>query len=377
MTPDHFVKVSLRALKRKPLQSIVRNFITRRFSLTMEEGIHQRGNIPFDLREGLTTDEWLRQLSPEKEQNNSRHAELRKEEVDQLEKERNEFNTVKQTRWAVKCLEEWCAAKDVDINFATISKERLNCILRDFYATVRNGKGQTYGLSSFIGLRAGINRYINDPPLSLSWCLIKNTDFTTSNNVFTGVVKTMRKKGLDTTVHHLAICEEDLNAMKKSLDPGTAGGLVDKVWFDVQLHFGRRGTEGNRQLKPSSFAVKSDENGLKYATLTFNEHTKNHNDPQGKNRENTRGFMYQLPGDPLCPVSSLLKYISHLPPDAEVFYVHPRKNIIYGADEVWYTREPMGVNHLAKMLPKICKQAGTRRYTNHCLRSTTIQMQCH
>ena len=143
----------------------------------MEEGIHQRGNISFDLREGLTTDEWLRQLSPEKEQNNSRHAELRKEEVDQLEKERNESNTVKQTRWAVKCLEEWCAAKDVDINFATISKECLNCILRDFYATVGNGKGQAYGLSSFIGLRAGINRYINNPPLSLSWCLIKNTDY--------------------------------------------------------------------------------------------------------------------------------------------------------------------------------------------------------
>jgi hypothetical protein len=110
---------------------------------------------------------------------------------------------------------------------------------------------------------------------------------------------------------------------------------VDKVWFDVQLHFGRRGNEGNRLLKPSSFALKYDENGLKYATLTFNEPSKNHNDPQGKNRESTRGFMYQLPGDPLCPVSSLLKYISHLPPDAEVFYVHPRKYIIYDADEVW------------------------------------------
>jgi len=30
----------------------------------------------------------------------------------------------------------------------------------------------------------------------------------------------------------------------------------------------------------------------KYATLAFSEHTKNHNDPQEKNKESTRGFMY-------------------------------------------------------------------------------------
>ena len=38
-----------------------------------------------------------------------------------------------------------------------------------------------------------------------------------------------------------------------------------------------------------------------------------------------------------------------------------------------YTREPMGVNVLGSMLPRICKAAGTAIYTNHCLRSTTVQ----
>ncbi len=41
---------------------------------------------------------------------------------------------------------------------------------------------------------------------------------------------------------------------------------------------------------------------------------------------------------------------------------------------VRYTREPMGVNCLAGMLPRICKAAGTETiYTIHCLRSTTVQ----
>ncbi|KAJ4939229.1 hypothetical protein JOQ06_028685, partial [Pogonophryne albipinna] len=153
----------------------------------------------------------------------------------------------------------------------------------------------------------------------------------------------LRKKGLDTSVHHSSITEDDFKAIKQVLDPKTPEGLVNKVWFDVQLHFGRRGNEGNRQLKPSSFTTKTDENGLKYATLTFNEHTKNHNDPQARNKESTRGFMCELPGDPLCPVSSLEKYISLLPPDAPAFYLHPRRQVNCNVDNVWFTREPMGM----------------------------------
>ncbi|CDQ68923.1 unnamed protein product [Oncorhynchus mykiss] len=57
----------------------------------------------------------------------------------------------------------------------------------------------------------------------------------------------------------------------QALNPGTPSGLVQKVWFNLQLHLGRIGKEGNRQLKP---------NGLIYATLAYNEATKNHLDPR-------------------------------------------------------------------------------------------------
>ncbi|KAF3857508.1 hypothetical protein F7725_009367 [Dissostichus mawsoni] len=73
----------------------------------------------------------------------------------------------------------------------------------------------------------------------------------------------LRKKGRDTSVHHSSITEDDFKAIKQVLDPKTPEGLVNKVWFDVHLHFRRRGNEGNRQLKPSSFTTKTDENGLR------------------------------------------------------------------------------------------------------------------
>ncbi len=64
-----------------------------------------------------------------------------------------------------------------------------NQCLCQFYVTVKSWNGEPCGFSSYVGLRAGLYRYISDPPISCSWCLMKDPAFTTSNSVFVGVVK--------------------------------------------------------------------------------------------------------------------------------------------------------------------------------------------
>lgn len=297
--------------------------------------------VNLEIRGGLIMEEWIGEcgsggeIAPARAKR--RHAEIHKSQVDELESKRNEWNTVKQTKWAVNCLQDWCAAQGVAVDFKTVSKARVNAVLGDFYATVRNGKGELYSLSSFVGIRAGLNRHFNDPPLCRSWCIFKEASFKTSNKVFAGVVKTLRKKGLDTPVHHASISRDDLEAIRKVLDPNTPEGLVNKVWFDVQLHLGRRGNEGHRQLKPTSFTVKRDERrGVRYATLVLNEHTNHHHDDsRAGTTERTPWVMLEQPDDPLCPVSSLEKYLSHLPSDAPAFYLHPRRKVRCDRDGVW------------------------------------------
>ncbi|XP_073687047.1 uncharacterized protein KIAA1958 isoform X2 [Garra rufa] len=301
----------------------------------------------------------------------SRCANVTQADLDELEHNRNESSTVKQTVWAVNCFKAWLREKQLTIDFKTVEKSELNPVLREFYGSIRTSKGELYGISSYVGLRAGLNRFMNEPPINRAWNLMQDTDFRAANNVFKGVVKQIRRSGRDITTHYPPISPEDQHQLKHSpaLDPGNPKGLLNKVWYDIQLHFGLRGKEGNRHLQPDSFALNRDPNGFKYFTMALNEEAKNIQEKDKKNRRT----MYEEPGNPLCPVASLEKYLSKIPADAKALYLQPKRTYVI-SDEMWYTSFPLGVNYLSQMLPKICKEAGMRTtYTNHSLRLTAIQ----
>ncbi|XP_043081885.1 zinc finger MYM-type protein 2 isoform X3 [Puntigrus tetrazona] len=301
----------------------------------------------------------------------SRCANVSSADLDELEHNRNESSTVKQTVWAVNCFKAWLREKQLTIDFKTVEKSELNPVLREFYGSIRTSKGELYGISSYVGLRAGLNRFINEPPLNRVWNLMQDTEFRAANNVFKGVVKQIRRSGRDITAHYPPISPEDQHLLKHSpaLDPGNPKGLLNKVWYDIQLHFGLRGKEGNRHLQPDAFALNRDQNGFKYFTMALHEDAKSMQEKDKKNRR----AMYEEPGNPLCPVASLEKYLSKIPADAKALYLQPKRMYVI-TDELWYTPLPLGVNYLSQMLPKICKEAGTRTiYTNHSLRLTAIQ----
>ncbi|XP_023819623.1 uncharacterized protein LOC111948906 [Oryzias latipes] len=257
----------------------------------------------------------------------------------------------------------------MDINFENYTATTLNESLRLFYASVQSTKeGGEYSVASLRSLRAGINRHLRDVNI------ISDTVFKSSNAVFKAIMKRYRKSGKDTSSHHPRIPESDLEKIRCSsaLSPDTPLGLVRKVWFDIQLCLARRGREGCRELTMASFSIHRDEAGAEYLSLSHNPDTKNHKTPNDPHKQNLRGFMFARPGDPLCPIQSFKKYISKCPPDAKSFYLHPKRSVTAAA-EVWYSREPMGVNYLGAMLKKISEEVGLSQiYTNHSLRSTAV-----
>ncbi|XP_066175948.1 activating transcription factor 7-interacting protein 1 isoform X1 [Sylvia atricapilla] len=284
-------------------------------------------------------------------------------------------NTHKQTGWAANLLKQWLAKNGKDPSFELVSVSELNDILREFYYTIRNHDGNTYSVASYKSMRAGLNRHLKMPPYNRQICLMKDKEFASANMVFVSVLKMLRMQGKDETHHHPPIAAEDLRKIKQS---GVLGlhsplALVNKVWFDLQLHFAKRGREILRDLAPDAFVVEKDKNGRRYAMFRYPGKGKNGEDPH------KMGKMYDMPGDPNCPVFSLELYLSKLPPEPPAFYLHPLKLTPeqMQAMPVWYKREPMGVNYLGTMMPRISVAAKlSQRYTNHSLRTTTIQLLC-
>ncbi|XP_041337673.1 activating transcription factor 7-interacting protein 1 isoform X5 [Pyrgilauda ruficollis] len=284
-------------------------------------------------------------------------------------------NTHKQTGWAANLLKQWLAKNGKDPSFELVPVSELNDILREFYYTIRNHDGNTYSVASYKSMRAGLNRHLKMPPYNRQICLMKDKEFSSANMVFVSVLKMLRMQGKDETHHHPPIAAEDLRRIKQS---GVLGlhsplALVNKVWFDLQLHFAKRGREILRDLAPDAFVVEKDKNGRRYAMFRYPGKGKNGEDPH------KMGKMYDMPGDPNCPVFSLELYLSKLPPEPPAFYLHPLKLTSEQMQEqpVWYKREPMGVNYLGTMMPRISVAARlSQRYTNHSLRTTTIQLLC-
>ena len=66
--------------------------------------------------------------------------------------------------------------------------------------------------------------------------------------------------------------------------------------------------------------------------------------------------MFAMPGNPLCPNQSFNSYVSKCPEKA--FYLHPKHipDSQLNATQVWYAREPMGVNYFGNMLKMICEE---------------------
>lgn len=224
------------------------------------------------------------------EEGSKRHLHLTSSDLNEIEENKEERNTKKVTNWALSVFDDWAKHCGLTVNWPTVQATELNNILRRFYAEVRTSSGTQYAISSYLGLRSGLSRHLNSPGVGRSDTinLITDSQFKTSNNVFTSVIKTYRRAQKDRSQHHPAVSVADLAKLRQSpaLSPLTAPGLVRKVWLDIQLNMARRGREGLRDLKADSFVVREDENGCEYVSLKFNEHTKNHHNSTEKSQEN-------------------------------------------------------------------------------------------
>ena len=180
--------------------------------------------------------------------------------------------------------------------------------------------------------------------------------------------------GKGSTEHHPEIEPEDLKTLYENTNIETPTGLQQKVWFDILYHFSRRGCEGQRSMTKSTFKVGKDVTGATFVHLAVDEANKNHTAITDNAFDTVgEGRMYALPGNEKCPVYTFTTYLSRLNPLLDALWQRPKVKK-YERCDVWYVNSPVGENTLSKMMSQISESCQlSQRYTNHCVRVSTMQ----
>ena len=207
-----------------------------------------------------------------------RFANATLENIYDMKERRFEEKTLKNTKWGVKIFGDWLVENNLDREFAILSPSELDILLAKFYLDVRKVDGQYYSKTSYTCIRAAVQRYLQNPPWNVKYCILKDSAFLHSNQVLKGVFKHLTAIGATNINHFKAIEREDMVKLRNSEVLGTENprALQNLVWLSVALQFGKRGGESYRSMTKSTFRRGTDDSGSVFYEYAVCESQKNH-----------------------------------------------------------------------------------------------------
>ena len=225
-------------------------------------------------------------------------------------------------------------------------------------------------------IRAGLDRYLNKENTNFS--IITDRDFKPANEALNAhLVELAREGKISSTKHKPALIPQDVEILyeKKQLGLETPESLLQTAWFNIMLHFGKRGRENMREMTAEDIQVHKSSSGLEYITLVERA-TKNHQGGLNSSENEAAAVMSEIPGNPRCPVVAVKTYLSKRNKQCQALWQKPKNHNAMKfnpAEDVWYCNAPLGKNKLENLLCEMSKKAGLATiYTSHCLRATSV-----
>ena len=267
---------------------------------------------------------------------------------------------------------ETTVLNEEESNFESFSTEELANTLKYFYAEATKKDGEFYKKSSLNCMREGLARYLKK---ERKINIIEDPEFDSANEIFRAQLVQLKRQGKGGTEHKEPVEENDLKKLYSNCDVSTPKGLQQKVWLDIMIYLIRHGRENLRQMTKTTFADKVDAAGNRYVTQTVDEMDKNHRENCDRDATIGEGRMYENPQSIHCPVKTFEMYTSKLYPDLDALWQRPREGHLTENDKIWYCNSPVGEKKLGNMMKDMSAEYKlSKLYTNHCIRSTAIQI---
>ena len=220
----------------------------------------------------------------------NRFATVNDDEMQRILVEKDAINTRKSTVSGEKLFRSYLREREQSEDFENFNTASLDKILCKFYVEVRQENGEKYKKSSLSTIRHAINRFLSNSNIDI----VNGLEFKESRRVFKAVCQDLKRDGKGGVEHFPAIESGDLNKMRKyfNTDGDESVKLLEKVFTDLMIYFGRRGRENLRNLKVADFATTKDGEGDVYVYMVRDELTKNHQTESNS----AEGRMYAKPG---------------------------------------------------------------------------------
>ena len=295
------------------------------------------------------------------------------EELIQLEKSAQPASTQNQTQKWVKKFKDFLTEKKLCPNFETVPMQMLNDYLRLFYSSLKKNDGTFYAPASLICIRSALHRHLQSPEINSTLNILTDDGFIRANNVLKAMVKQYLNSSQEATRGFDRITDSDMEKllMYFSQEPQGLKTLQEECIFNILLHFQLRGRENLRAFTKDSFEFSEFQDGREFVSIKVPMLQKNVKASLNRKEfENLKSAKMVSQPNGRCPVKILKQYISKLPEKTKDNTLFPGMK-----KDSFSEMTVLGKDTLGNLMGTLSMKARlSKRYTNHCLRVTGINL---
>ena len=249
-----------------------------------------------------------------------------------------------------------------------LSPAKLDTYLSRFLLSVRKTSGEEYEPTTLRGFNASVERHLKKRGYSDS--IITGQPFAKTLDALKSKQKQLKWLGKGNKPKDAASFDQeeiDLLFKKGVMGIHSPQALINTLWFNNCLHFGKRGGKEQRNLSWEDVVLKTDCHGKEYLEYLTERQTKTNPGDNPLNRRQIKPRTYENLSEPdeRNPISAYKFYMTKWPKETVVdgspFYL-TRDNLsnekLALSNAKWFKPQPMGVNKLNTLMRDCAKAAG-------------------
>ncbi|RMX60667.1 hypothetical protein pdam_00021124 [Pocillopora damicornis] len=246
-------------------------------------------------------------------------------------------------------------AKDYKENrkLEDLSPAKLDTYLSRFLLSVRKTSGEEYEPTTLRGFNASVERHLKKRGYSDS--IITGQPFAKTRDALKSKQKELKRLGKGNKLREAASLDQeeiDLLFKKGVMGIHSPQALINTLWFNNCLHFGKRGGKEQRSLSWEDVVLKTDYHGKEYLEYLTERQTKTKPGDNPLNRRQIKPRTYENLSEPdeRNPISAYKFYMTKRPKetlvDGSPFYLtidNLSNEKLALSNAKWFKPQPMAV----------------------------------